>query len=88
MPYRKNYLAGIRLMLASAAAFSIMGLCVKLAVVDIHPLQVVFFRSFFGLLIISGMLAIERTPARCAISGKLYSEAWSTSATVIARFSV
>lgn len=56
MPHRKQYLAGIQNMLYSATAFSVMGICVKLAADDLHPLQVVFFRSFFGLLIILGLL--------------------------------
>lgn len=45
-------------MIASAVAFSIMGIAVKFAVQDIHPLQVVFFRSFLGLLMI--LFSIQR----------------------------
>lgn len=45
-------------MIASAVAFSIMGIAVKFAVQDIHPFQVVFFRSFLGLLMI--MFSIKR----------------------------
>jgi drug/metabolite transporter (DMT)-like permease len=47
-------------MLASAASFSIVGVCVKFSVADIHPLQVVFFRSFFGLLIIWAILLKQK----------------------------
>lgn len=49
-------------MLASAAAFSLMGICVKWAAKDLHPFQVVFFRSFFGLLIILGLLRHHNHP--------------------------
>lgn len=56
MPLRKKYISGIQTMLCSATAFSVMSVCVKLASVDLHPMQVVFFRSFFGLLIILGLL--------------------------------
>ncbi len=49
-------------MLASSAAFSVMGAAVKFAAQDIHPLEVVFFRSFVGLLIILGFIAKKRVP--------------------------
>ena len=52
MKRSKLSISGIKFMIASACAFSIMGLAVKLAAEDIHPFQVVFFRSFVGLLII------------------------------------
>ncbi len=60
MPHRKNYIAGIQTMLCSAAAFSVMGVCVKTAAADLHPLQIVFFRSFFGLLIILALIRHHR----------------------------
>lgn len=60
MPQRKNYIAGIQTMLCSAAAFSAMGVCVKAAATDLHPLQIVFFRSFFGLLIILALIRHHR----------------------------
>jgi len=60
MPQRKNYIAGIQTMLCSAAAFSVMGVCVKAAANDLHPLQIVFFRSFFGLLIILALIRSHR----------------------------
>ncbi len=49
-------------MLASAAAFSVMGICVKFAARDLDPLQIVFFRSFFGLVIILSLLHHHQHP--------------------------
>ena len=60
MPQRKNHIAGIQTMLCSAAAFSAMSVCVKAAANDLHPLQIVFFRSFFGLLIILALIRHHR----------------------------
>lgn len=40
----------------SAVAFSLMALCVKYASQSLSPFQIVFFRSFFGLLIIFPVL--------------------------------
>ena len=52
MKRSKLYLSGIRLMSQSALCFSIMALCVKYASTSISPFQIVFFRSFFGLLMV------------------------------------
>jgi len=52
MKRSKLYLSGIRLMSQSALCFSVMALCVKYASTSISPFQIVFFRSFFGLLMV------------------------------------
>lgn len=52
MKHSKLYLSGIQLMSQSALCFSAMALCVKYASTSISPFQIVFFRSFFGLLIV------------------------------------
>ena len=52
MKRSKLYLSGIRLMTQSALCFSGMALCVKYASASISPFQIVFFRSFFGLLMV------------------------------------
>lgn len=52
MKRSKLYLSGIQLMSQSAICFSVMALCVKYACASISPFQIVFFRSFFGLLIV------------------------------------
>lgn len=52
MKRSKPYLSGIQLMSQSAICFSIMALCVKYASTSISPFQIVFFRSFFGLVLV------------------------------------
>ena len=52
MKRSKLYLSGIWLMTQSALCFSGMALCVKYASAAISPFQIVFFRSFFGLLMV------------------------------------
>ena len=52
MKRSKLYLSGIQLMSQSAICFSIMALCVKYASTSLSPFQIVFFRSFFGMLIV------------------------------------
>jgi len=52
MKYSKLYLSGIRLMSQSALCFSVMALCVKYLSASLSPFQIVFFRSFFGMLIV------------------------------------
>jgi len=52
MKRSKLYLSGIQLMSQSALCFSVMALCVKYASTSISPFQIVFFRSFFGMLIV------------------------------------
>lgn len=56
MKRSKLYLSGIRLMTQSALCFSVMALCVKYASTSISPFQIVFFRSFFGLLMVLPLL--------------------------------
>ena len=50
------YLSGIQLMSQSALCFSVMALCVKYASTSISPFQIVFFRSFFGMLMVLPMI--------------------------------
>lgn len=52
MKRSKLYLSGIRLMSLSAVAFSLMALCVKLVTETLPPFEIVFFRSFFGMLLV------------------------------------
>jgi drug/metabolite transporter (DMT)-like permease len=52
MKRSKIYLSGIQLMSQSALCFSVMALCVKYASTSISPFQIVFFRSFFGMLMV------------------------------------
>ncbi len=52
MKRSRLYLSGIQLMSQSAICFSIMALCVKYASTSLSPFQIVFFRSFFGLLMV------------------------------------
>jgi drug/metabolite transporter (DMT)-like permease len=52
MKRSKLYLSGIWLMSQSAVSFSLMALCVKYASTSISPFQIVFFRSFFGMLMV------------------------------------
>lgn len=52
MKRSKLYLSGIRLMTLSAVAFSLMALCVKIVSRNISPFEIVFFRSFFGTLMV------------------------------------
>lgn len=52
MKRSKLYLSGIRLMSMSAVAFSIMAVCVKFVTETLPPFEIVFFRSFFGMLLV------------------------------------
>ncbi len=56
------YLSGIRLMTLSAVAFALMALCVKIATVSIPPVQIVFFRSFFGMLLVLPIIFKKKIP--------------------------
>ena len=56
MKRSKLYLSGIRLMSQSAICFSMMALCVKYASLSLSPFQIVFFRSFFGMLLVLPMI--------------------------------
>jgi len=56
MKRSKLYLSGIQLMAQSALCFSAMALCVKYASASISPFQIVFFRSFFGMLMVLPVL--------------------------------
>ncbi|MEI7750897.1 MAG: DMT family transporter [Candidatus Omnitrophota bacterium] len=62
MKRSKLYLSGIQLMSQSAVCFSIMALCVKYASTSLSPFQIVFFRSFFGLLIVLPMIWHKKVP--------------------------
>ncbi len=46
------YLSGIQLMAQSAVSFSLMVLCVKFAGESVPAMQIVFVRSFFGMLLV------------------------------------
>jgi len=52
MKRSRLYLSGIWLMSQSAVCFSLMALCVKYASDSVSPFQIVFFRSFFGMLLV------------------------------------
>lgn len=52
MKRSKLYLSGIQLMTQSAIAFSLMAVCVKFVTVTLPPFEIVFFRSFFGMLMV------------------------------------
>ncbi len=60
MKRSKLYLSGIQLMAQSALCFSAMALCVKYASGSISPFQIVFFRSFFGLLMVLPLIAKKK----------------------------
>jgi drug/metabolite transporter (DMT)-like permease len=61
MKRSKLHLSGIRLMSLSAVAFSLMALCVKFVTETLPPFEIVFFRSFFGMLLVLPL--IRRTRA-------------------------
>lgn len=56
MKRSQAYLSGIWLMAKAAVAFSIMALCVKLASENIPSLEIVFFRSLIGMLMILAII--------------------------------
>lgn len=58
----KRLISGIKLMSASAIAFSLMALCVKFVTETLPPFQIVFFRSFFGMLMVLPFLLRRKTP--------------------------
>lgn len=58
----KRLLSGIKLMSASAVAFSVMALCVKIATETLPPFQIVFFRSFFGMMMVLPFLRRRKSP--------------------------
>ena len=60
MKRSKLYLSGIQLMSQSAVCFSIMALCVKYASASISPFEIVFFRSFFGMLMVLPIIARKK----------------------------
>jgi drug/metabolite transporter (DMT)-like permease len=56
----KSYLSGIVLIIQSCAAFSLMALCVKWASRSLPILEIVFFRSFIGMLIVISFMLRKR----------------------------
>ena len=58
----QSRLSGIRLMIQASAAFSFMALCVKLASRSLPSLEVVFFRSLIGTLMILPVMLRKRAP--------------------------
>lgn len=52
MKRSKLYLSGIRFMSLSAVAFALMAVCVKQVTEGLPSIQIVFFRSFFGMLLV------------------------------------
>ena len=56
MKHSKHDLAGILLMIQASIAFSLMALCVKLASRTVPSLEIVFFRSFFGSLMVGTVM--------------------------------
>ncbi len=61
MKRSKLYLSGIRLMSLSAVAFSLMALCVKCVTDTLPSFEIVFFRSFFGMLLVLPWIWRKRT---------------------------
>ncbi|MDD5218061.1 MAG: DMT family transporter, partial [Candidatus Omnitrophica bacterium] len=59
--HSKRALSGILMMIQASVAFSLMALFVKFACHSLPSNEVVFFRSFIGLLIILGMIRRKRT---------------------------
>lgn len=62
MKHSRVYLSGIWDMLRASFAFSIMALCVKLASKTIPSLELVFFRSLIGMLMILGVIWKNKLP--------------------------
>ncbi len=59
-PHKQVHLKAIRIMLQAAVAFSFMAICVKFASKSLPSLEIVFFRSLIGMLIILGILTVKR----------------------------
>ncbi|PPR77486.1 MAG: Riboflavin transporter [Alphaproteobacteria bacterium MarineAlpha2_Bin1] len=47
---------GIFYMLIATLTFTIMQVCVRLVSDDVHPIQIAFFRNFFGLLVVMPLI--------------------------------
>ena len=60
MKRSKPYLSGILLMCKASFAFSIMALCVKFASQTLPSLEVVFFRSLIGTLMILALIRVKK----------------------------
>jgi drug/metabolite transporter (DMT)-like permease len=60
MPHSTSELSGIRLMLQASFAFSIMAFCVKLASRTLPSFEIVFFRSFIGMVMILVLIRLKR----------------------------
>lgn len=63
---------GIWLMMRASVAFSVMALGVKVASQSLSPMQVVFLRSFLGLLMVSGMMWLTKASFLGANSRMLF----------------
>lgn len=61
-PHQHTHFKAIRIMLQAAVAFSFMAICVKVASQSLNSLEIVFFRSLIGMLIILGILTAKRIP--------------------------
>ncbi len=71
MKHSGLYLSGIRLMSQSAVCFSLMALCVKCVSGELPPIEIVFFRSFFGMLLVLPFLFRGQASFWGAEHGKL-----------------
>lgn len=60
MPHSQTELSGVRLMLQASFAFSIMAFCVKLASRTLPSFEIVFFRSFIGMVMILILIRLKR----------------------------
>lgn len=71
MSFSKSHLNGIRLMIQAACSFSIMALAVKLLAQRIPSIEIVFFRSLIGLIIISALIKQKKVSFLGKNRGKL-----------------
>lgn len=62
MTHSRTQLSGIRLMAQASFAFSLMALCVKFASRTLPSLEIVFFRSIIGSLMILALIVRKRHP--------------------------
>ena len=65
-----NNVKGFIFILAASASFPLMGTIVKHLTEDLHPLQIAFFRCFFGLLIIMPLF-INKKPKELIFTKRL-----------------
>ncbi len=62
MSHSKSHLSGILVMIQAAAAFSVMALCVKITSQTLPSLEIVFFRSFLGTVMILSLMIAKKVP--------------------------